>query len=193
MDFVSSLEPWQVLLGAILAAWAVVQIIGQIMKALWQFIQWLIKRQWPGREDWGAFASVEIYGDGKLVNLPEYAYSGGIRTRWTTMGPQRKGMGFKLDMARPRTIQSVVFDQASSFNDFPARYKLRLSHDGQEWTEIRGDGPTSTKFPPQKVRYVEAVVEEPRLKEDGATNWWSIHDIKVVERRLRGQWTAEIR
>lgn len=194
MDWINSLEPWQQVLGIVLAGWALLEILGRTVWYIWQLILRLFRWKWPGREAWGANTQIEALAlTGQLVNPARLAYTGGVAQRWTSQGPQRGGMWYNLDMARPRTIQRVVFDQGRSFDDYPKRYRLALSPDGQDWITFDGEGPIDTSFEATIVRFIRLTILEPNTRPDGTPWWWSIHDIKIHERRLKGLWVAEIK
>lgn len=194
MEWIDSLEPWQQLLGIILAAWAILEILGRTMWYIWQLILRFVKWKWPGREDWHALATQSTGGGERN---PANAFSGGIRTRWTSGEPQREGMWFQLDMGRIRTITKITFDWGNSINNFPKRYHLKISAQGDTWEDHELDDSLSFVIPQATAtRYVRLEIIEPRVRgpeEHQQAYWWSIHDIKVYERRLGGLCIAEIK
>lgn len=194
MNWISSLEPWQQVLGIILAAWAVLEILGRTLWYIWQLILWLVRRKWPGRQDWHALATQPTKeGEGNPAN----AFSGNIRTRWTSQKAQQAGMWFQLDMARMRKITRIIFDWGNSINNFPKRYWLKLSTRGEPWEECYEvvDSLDFVLPKPKETRYIRLEIIEPRVggSEHPQPYWWSIHDIRVFEQRLWGLWIAEIK
>ena len=168
--------------------------LGVILGAIASVLKWggkVLQRMWPGREIWGA--------DGNVIDPPGEpnsavnAYTGGIATRWTTWTPQYEGMYFRLDLGRVATIERVAFEHARSFEDYPEGYSMDLSSDGSQWETKQGGGPIDQSFAPMPIRYIRVTITKPhRERAKVQPYWWSIHNIKVYERRLWGLWVKPI-
>jgi len=73
-----------------------------------------------------------------------------------------------------------VLDTAASPNDHPRGYKVRLSTDRANWTEVARSDQNSRQldvsFTPRPARYI--VIEQTGRSDAW---WWSIHGITVRE------------
>jgi len=98
-------------------------------------------------------------------------------SRWTTRRSQRTGQWLELDLARNESFSRVVLDTSGSEHDYPRRYTVRVSDDGERWRAVAaGGGETVTDigFVTQRARYV-------RIEQSGSDDfyWWSIHELNV--------------
>lgn len=145
--------------------------------------------RWPGSEIWGSDAVML-----PRIDDSRQAWQGGVHDRWTTYQPQAAGMWYRLDLGRVVQVDRIVFDHARSFKDYPSVFQLDVSVDGEQLTTTRHDGPidvTLKKTTP--VRYVRVTIVEPQKDTSmyNAVHWWSIHDIRIYERRAPF-WVASI-
>jgi len=121
----------------------------------------------------------------------KYAFDGDITTGWGTLGPQKKGTYFLLDLGRVETVGKISYIPAISYQ-VPVGYQVALSGDGKSWqtvSEVQGyKGPTfwSGPNPMTKVRYgrVETVfTPQPcrflkiSLLQDSNDTVWTINEL----------------
>jgi mono/diheme cytochrome c family protein len=103
-----------------------------------------------------AFSASDKDKDTKL------AWDGDPKTRWSTGRPQREGQWFQFDMRAPRVLTRVILDAQASKDDYPRKYEVRVSDDGEHWSNpvVSGAGAavTTINFPPNTVaRYVRII------------------------------------
>lgn len=107
------------------------------------------------------------------------AFDGDPATRWSTGKPQREGQWFQIDMGKPFLLTRLAIDTTLSKNDYPRKYTIQTSNDGQNWSAPLASGSGTTMitldFPKRSVaRYI-------RILQDGVAtgNFWSIHELAV--------------
>ena len=112
-------------------------------------------------------------------NAPK-AIDGDLEERWGTGEGQRDGDWFMVDLGEERTVHQVILNAAKSGSDYPRRYEVHVSRDGETWEGpvSMGEGKTAlTKIHllPRLARYVKIVQTG-----FGDRWWWSIYDLKVI-------------
>ncbi len=107
------------------------------------------------------------------------ALDGDPKTRWTTGKPQREGQWFQFDMRAPFLLTRMTLDSLASKDDYPRKYEVRLSNDGEHWSEPVAAGVgaamTSIAFPSATVtRFV-------RITQTGSDKgcFWSFNELAV--------------
>lgn len=105
------------------------------------------------------------------------ALDGDSATRWDTGRPAQRGDEVVLELDRARQISKVRIDATPSRNDYPRRFQLFLSLDGQSWGEPVGSGRGETDLriglKPQTAKFIRLV----NLADSGG--FWSIHEFQV--------------
>ena len=104
----------------------------------------------------------------------------GLRnTRWTTREVQQPGQWLIIDLARTQRFNRIELDTGLSPLDFPRRYQVFVSTDGEAWGSpiAAGEGAASTviEFSSVEARYVR--VDQVSSAVDRF--WWSIHEITL--------------
>jgi hypothetical protein len=122
---------------------------------------------------WKATASKSGAG-----NTPDKAIDADATSRWATGAAMAAGDNFTVDMGAPALISGVTYDNGGG-TDFPVAYKLEISTDGTNFTQVAtGAGATGlnkiTFATKQTVRYF-------RITQTATTgtNWWSIYNVSV--------------
>jgi len=107
------------------------------------------------------------------------------RTRWDTGRAQRKGMWFSFDMKESRELTGITLRCEGSPADYPRRYTLEVSDDGEQWKQVvspqKGNSPvTDILLPATKTRFV-------RINQIGLADGkhWSIHQLDVYAKAER--------
>ncbi|MBN2327553.1 MAG: HEAT repeat domain-containing protein [Candidatus Omnitrophica bacterium] len=107
------------------------------------------------------------------------AVDGNKATRWDTGASQRPGMWFQIDLGAECVVEEITLDATGSNADYPRKYQVLLSFDGQNFgapaAEGVGDGPvTVIKIPSQNARFV-------RIVQTGSVDglFWSIHELTM--------------
>jgi uncharacterized protein (DUF608 family) len=110
------------------------------------------------------------------------ALDGDPNTRWTTGRSLQAGDSFTLDMAKPTTVGTLVFDSAASPGDYPQGYTVEASTNGKTWNQVASatadqviasvkGGVLTIKFTPIVTRYL-------RVTSTGSHSlWWSVHEL----------------
>jgi mono/diheme cytochrome c family protein len=107
------------------------------------------------------------------------AIDGKEDSRWDTNAVQADGMWFAFDMKEERVLNSITLRCEGSSDDYPRRYSVEVSADGESWNQIVaptvGTSPvTDILFPSIKTRHV-------RITQLGQAEgkFWSIHQLEV--------------
>jgi mono/diheme cytochrome c family protein len=107
------------------------------------------------------------------------ALDGAIKTRWSTNKPQKEGQWIQFDMTKPFALTSLVLDASPSKDDYPRKYEVRTSADGETWSDpvASGKGATVTTidFPAKApARYV-------RITQTSSDKgcFWSINELAI--------------
>lgn len=88
------------------------------------------------------------------------------RTRWTSGGPQRPGLWFRVDLGRDVLVNGVLLDLGPYTGDFPRTLAVEVSLDGDQWRTVAA---TLTSFRPgvivrgQDFRLFNPLIREPSV------------------------------
>jgi hypothetical protein len=119
------------------------------------------------------------------------AFDGNIMTGWKTLGHQKKGDYFLLDLGRVETVGKISYIPAV-YNQVPSAYQVAVSSDGKNWqivSEIQGvknptfwtgpnpmtkvrHGRIETVFSPHQCRFLKI-----SLLQDSDDSNWSINEL----------------
>ena len=116
----------------------------------------------------------------KIDNLAK-AYDGSMATRWTTVGNMEPGFFVEIRFSRPRKVAGLVLNSEPSPFDFPRKFTVEASADGENWEEVARGGPKATNNgvttinfkEPREVRSVIVTVNK------AADFWWSIYELQI--------------
>lgn len=107
------------------------------------------------------------------------AWDDDLKTRWTTGTRQQEGQWFQFDMRTPHLLTRMTLDSLASKDDYPRKYEVRVSSDGEKWSGpiVTGTGAamTTITFPPKTVsRFV-------RITQTGSDKgcFWSFSEMAV--------------
>lgn len=112
-------------------------------------------------------------------NAPK-AIDGDLEERWGTGEGQRDGDWFMVDLGEERTVHQVILNAAKSGSDYPRRYEVHVSRDGETW-----EGPVSMgegKKALTKIHLLPRLARYLKIVQTGFGDrwWWSIYDLKVI-------------
>ena len=92
---------------------------------------------------------------------------------------QYPGQWFQVDMKQTQTFYKIVLDNTWALWDFPDKYSVSVSDDGEKWGKPVATGAgqlgiTTITFPAQSARYI-------RITQTGikALYHWSIYEFDV--------------
>jgi putative membrane-bound dehydrogenase-like protein len=112
-------------------------------------------------------------------NETKRAWDGDAKSRWSSGTAQRPGMWFQFDMRQSLLLTRLTLDSLASKDDYPRGYEVRVSDDGEKWSEpvVKGTGAalTSIQFPAQTVtRFV-------RITQTGSDKgcFWSFNELAI--------------
>lgn len=125
------------------------------------------------RDKWVLTASHNGHKVGNSVD-------GNPGSRWDTGTPMRPGMWFQIELPEPARVLSLTLDTRGSDRDFPRGYEVRLSDDGETWSDVvaRGAG----TYPMLEIELDEvAATRFVRIDQTGQTDglYWSIHELDI--------------
>ncbi|MFK7739965.1 MAG: discoidin domain-containing protein [Planctomycetota bacterium] len=100
-------------------------------------------------------------------------------TRWSTGQPQRPGSWLTIELPEVTEIAAIELDTESSPRDFPKRYEVQTSADGETWSKPiatgRGaQGDPRIRFAPVRTRFL-------KITQTGKKNglYWSVHELNL--------------
>lgn len=104
------------------------------------------------------------------------ALDGKPDTRWTSGAPQAAGQWFQIDLGSVQAVKQIDLDANSG--DYPRAFEVRLSQDGQTWSEpvAQGTGKDAYVSIPlgrHDARFIRVV------QTGSADAWWSVAEAKV--------------
>lgn len=109
-----------------------------------------------------------------------HCVDGDASSRWDTGTAMRPGMWFQVELPEPARVLSMTLDTRGSAGDYPRGYEVRVSADGEAWSEpvARGAGTAPV---------VEIELDEGpptrflRIQQTGSTDglYWSIHELAI--------------
>ena len=101
-------------------------------------------------------------------------------TRYDTAVPQEPGMWFQIELPEPTLVSGLYLDCATSPNDFPRKYKVELSDDGEIWGKPVATGAGNART--TEIHFDPATTKFIRLTQTGTAKdkWWSIHELHVL-------------
>lgn len=128
-------------------------------------------------KDWTLTASVNS-GSARL------AVDGNLDSRWTSGTPLQAGMWIQVELPQAALIGGVQIDSAKSADDYTRAYKIQVSEDGENWGKSLASGKgnagvTEVFFPPVKAKFLR-LTQTGSLNKGGG-NFWSIHELKVLQ------------
>lgn len=114
-------------------------------------------------------------------NNVKNAIDGNPATRWDTGAGQKAGQWFQFDMGKLWSITQLTVECTNSANDYPRGWEVRISDDGQKWSEPIAKGQANkavleVALPKgTTTRYVRLIQNA-----SGKTGlFWSIHELSV--------------
>jgi aryl-phospho-beta-D-glucosidase BglC (GH1 family) len=152
---------------------------------------WLTQEEWMSpvgefalnRTNWSASASLNS-------SLASKVLDGEAATNWNTSAAQVNGQWIEINMGVPQLFDRLYLDATGSNNDYPASYKVLVSNDQSNWTDVASgsgvSGNTIVRFAPQDAQYLRIV------QTGSSANWWTIAEINVFLDPVlsRAGWTA---
>jgi mono/diheme cytochrome c family protein/glucose/arabinose dehydrogenase len=107
------------------------------------------------------------------------AIDGNSRTRFSTGQPQKPGMWFQVEFPSAILVKKITLDTTRSANDWPQKYEITYSSDGETWSEpiLKGVG----ERPLTEIRLKPVIAKKVRITQTGSKSGlhWSIHELKV--------------
>jgi len=108
------------------------------------------------------------------------AVDGNPATRWATNKSQQQGQWYQIDMGKSFLLTRLALDSTASANDYPRKYEIRTSVDGEHWSNpiASGTGTTVTTvdLPAHTItRYLRII----QTASNATGNFWSIHELSV--------------
>ena len=111
-------------------------------------------------------------------NAPS-AIDGNLDTGWATGQGQRDGHWFMIDLGEERTVLQAVLNAAKSDSDYPRRYEVYVSRDGEAW-----EGPVSKgkgKEALTRIHLLPRPARHVKIVQTGfSKSWWSIYELRMI-------------
>ena len=112
-------------------------------------------------------------------------------TRWTSGETQRPGTWLVIELPEAVEVAAIDLDTSASPGDWPERYEVRTSHDGETWSApiARGAGSRDSSriaFEAVKTRWLKVTQ---RGRKRGL--WWSIHELNLYGPRADAEEAAD--
>ena len=99
----------------------------------------------------------------------------------TTQNPEYNGSFILLDLGGSYTVSRIVQIHDPYDQDFPRRYRVEVSEDGNQWRNVwEGEGANGGRsvatFSPARARHIRITATQERRQGRG---WWTISSLKV--------------
>lgn len=107
------------------------------------------------------------------------AMDGNENTRWTTGELQHPDQWYQLSPTRPVTVRALELNAGASAGDYPRGYAVRVSEDGEEWSEPIASGTGSEALTRIEFEPVTTSFLRIELTATADENFWSIHTLEV--------------
>jgi hypothetical protein len=79
---------------------------------------------------------------------------GNVTSRWSTKARQSPGQWFQVDLPQEQNIAGIALDCQAASGDYPRKFTIETSNDGQSWTKaVERDGTSPL---------IEVVFDSPR-------------------------------
>ncbi|MEW6234548.1 MAG: HEAT repeat domain-containing protein [Candidatus Omnitrophota bacterium] len=108
------------------------------------------------------------------------AIDGRRRTRWDSAASQTPGQWFQIDLGTESVIEEITLDATGSNGDYPRKYAVNFSIDGNNWESpiVEGAGDqavTKIEIPSKSARFIKIV-------QNGSVEgtFWSIHELSII-------------
>lgn len=130
----------------------------------------------PPFENRSAWKMNASHGNNKV----SLAIDGNAGTRWDTGATQRPGMWFQIVLPDPVQVLALKLDSRGSRDDYPRRYHVQTSLDGEIWSDKVGEG-----IGVNSVTEIELNSPSPvshiRITQTGSSSskYWSIHELTI--------------
>jgi len=168
------------------------------------YAQYVRIQQTGSAPEWWSIAELHLYGEPPLdrsgiaatasSTAPGESTAGAIdadmNTRWSTGAAQANGQYIQLDFGKSQPFNRILVDAGTYTNDYMRGYRIEVSQDGANWTEVASGSNSQpaflATFPNQYARYVKIV------QTGSSSSWWSVADLRVYGEleRNRSGWTA---
>lgn len=123
------------------------------------------------RDQWKVTASHNEKDLPKLID-------GNRGSRYTTRARQEKGMWVQIEFPEETEVQGVLMESLGSDSDFPPKYRVQVSDDGESWNRTvaspEGSAWSEVVFPVVKTRFLRLYLLTPK------GGFWSIHELEVL-------------
>ena len=116
----------------------------------------------------------------KIDNLAK-AHDGSMATRWTTVCNMEPGFFVQITFPGRRKVAGLVLNSEPSPFDFPRRFTVEASADGENWKEVARGGPKKTVDGITTIDFKEPVEAESIIitVNKAARFWWSIYELEI--------------
>ncbi|MCK5941474.1 MAG: discoidin domain-containing protein [Planctomycetes bacterium] len=125
-----------------------------------------------GRARW------QLTADRNAADL-HHCVDGDPATRWTTRQTQRPGQWLVIELPEAVEIAEIALATEASPGDFPQRYEVRTSRDGETWSEPIASGEGSRDDP--RIHFQPVTTRWLKITQLGSKPnlWWSIHELDL--------------
>ena len=100
-------------------------------------------------------------------------------TRATTNNVNYAGSWIEVDLGEIYTVSRVVQVHEPDESDYPGRYRIEVSNDGNRWSGVfQGQGDRSRSaatFNPVRTRFIRITA----ISNHDLQHWWSIYRLKI--------------
>lgn len=116
----------------------------------------------------------------KIDNLAK-AHDGSMATRWTTACNMEPGFFVEIRFPGRRKVAGLVLNSEPSPFDFPRKFTVEASADGNNWEEVARGGKKATKKGITTIDFKEPIEAESIIitVNEAERFWWSIYELEV--------------
>ena len=126
---------------------------------------------------WSVSASTSAPAD-----LPTNAIDGNPVTRWSTGTGQAFGQYYQIDFSGYVSLREIVLDNTGSPGDHPRGYRVEISNDAIDFSNVIASGALLDTAPP--LVFIDFPAQAVRLLRiellTSSGSWWSIHELHTI-------------
>lgn len=128
-----------------------------------------------------SMGDVPMHEDARKIDNLAKAHDGSMATRWTTVGSMEPGYFVEIKFPRRRKVAGLVLNTEPSRWDFPRKFTVEASADGENYTEVARCDKKATRKGITTINFEEPVEAQSIIitVSEASDSWWSIYELEV--------------
>jgi hypothetical protein len=128
-----------------------------------------------------SMGDVPMHVDALIIDNLAKAHDGSMATRWTTVGSMEPGYFVEIKFPKRREVTGLVLNTEPSPWDFPRKFTVEASADGENYKEVARGNKKATKKGITTINFEEPVQAQSIIitVTEASESWWSIYEMEV--------------